>query len=58
MIENEPIITRFAPSPSGRLHLGHAYAAMVAYDAARFSGGYFLVRIEDIDKGRGWPGEN
>jgi len=55
MIEREPVITRFAPSPSGRLHLGHAYAAMVAYDAARFSGGYFLVRMEDIDKNRCRP---
>jgi glutamyl-Q tRNA(Asp) synthetase len=55
MIERQPVITRFAPSPSGRLHLGHAYAAMVACDAARFSGGDFLVRIEDIDQGRCRP---
>jgi glutamyl-Q tRNA(Asp) synthetase len=41
--------TRFAPSPNGQLHLGHAYAAIVAHDRARAAGGEFLVRIEDID---------
>ncbi|MFM5918467.1 MAG: tRNA glutamyl-Q(34) synthetase GluQRS [Novosphingobium sp.] len=41
--------TRFAPSPNGRLHLGHAYAAIVAHDLARERGGEFLLRIEDID---------
>lgn len=41
--------TRFAPSPNGLLHLGHAYAAIVAHDLARERGGAFLVRIEDID---------
>ena len=41
--------TRFAPSPNGLLHLGHAYAAIVAHDLARAAGGEFLVRIEDID---------
>lgn len=41
--------TRFAPSPNGSLHLGHAYAAVVAHDLARTRGGEFLVRIEDID---------
>jgi glutamyl-Q tRNA(Asp) synthetase len=41
--------TRFAPSPNGSLHLGHAYAAIVAHDLARGRGGEFLVRIEDID---------
>lgn len=41
--------TRFAPSPNGQLHLGHAYAAVVAHDLARARGGEFLVRIEDID---------
>lgn len=40
---------RFAPSPNGLLHLGHAYAAVVAHDLARERGGEFLVRIEDID---------
>lgn len=42
-------ITRFAPSPNGLLHLGHAYSAIVAYDLARQAGGKFLLRIEDID---------
>ena len=41
--------TRFAPSPNGLLHLGHAYAAVIAHDLARAGGGEFLVRIEDID---------
>ena len=41
--------TRFAPSPNGLLHLGHAYAAVMAHDLARARGGEFLVRIEDID---------
>jgi len=43
------IVTRFAPSPNGPLHLGHAYAAVVAHDLARARGGRFLLRIEDID---------
>ena len=42
-------VTRFAPSPNGALHLGHAYAAVVAHDLARAAGGQFLLRIEDID---------
>ena len=46
------IVVRFAPSPNGLLHLGHAYAAMVAHDFARERGGRFLLRIEDIDSGR------
>jgi glutamyl-Q tRNA(Asp) synthetase len=41
--------TRFAPSPTGRLHLGHAFAAQVAHSLARASGGLFLLRHEDID---------
>lgn len=45
-------VTRFAPSPSGALHLGHAYSAIMAHDAARRAGGTFLLRIEDIDQGR------
>jgi glutamyl-Q tRNA(Asp) synthetase len=44
-----PIMTRFAPSPTGRLHLGHAHAAIFAWRTARESGGRFLLRIEDID---------
>lgn len=43
------IVTRFAPSPNGPLHLGHAYAAVVARDLARERGGLFRLRIEDID---------
>ena len=46
------IRTRFAPSPNGALHLGHAYAAIVAHDLARGAGGEFLLRIEDIDGAR------
>ncbi len=45
-------VTRFAPSPTGRLHLGHAYSALVAHDFARERDGAFLLRIEDIDIGR------
>ena len=48
-------ITRFAPSPTGRLHLGHAYAALFAADRAARAGGRFLVRIEDIDRSRCRP---
>lgn len=44
--------TRFAPSPTGRLHLGHAWSALCAHDFARLHGGQFLIRIEDIDQGR------
>jgi glutamyl-Q tRNA(Asp) synthetase len=46
------IVTRFAPSPTGRLHLGHAYSAILAHDFARARGGRFILRIEDIDPGR------
>lgn len=55
MSANADIVTRFAPSPSGRLHLGHAYSALFAWQAARDSGGRFLLRIEDIDPGRCRP---
>jgi glutamyl-Q tRNA(Asp) synthetase len=48
-------ISRFAPSPTGRLHLGHAYSAVMAQDAARHSGGRFLLRIEDLDPTRSRP---
>ncbi|MFD2739358.1 tRNA glutamyl-Q(34) synthetase GluQRS [Sulfitobacter aestuarii] len=47
--------TRFAPSPTGPLHLGHAYSALLAHDLARASGGRFLLRIEDIDRARARP---
>ncbi len=48
-------VTRFAPSPTGELHLGHVLAARVAHDLARQSGGRFLLRIEDIDAARCQP---
>ena len=44
--------SRFAPSPSGRLHLGHAFSAAIGHDAARRTGGEFRLRIEDLDPGR------
>ncbi len=47
--------TRFAPSPNGALHLGHAYAVAQAHDLARQLGGAFLLRIEDIDGVRSRP---
>lgn len=46
------VTTRFAPSPTGRLHIGHAFSAIRAHDFARGRGGRFLLRIEDIDGGR------
>ncbi len=47
--------TRFAPSPNGALHLGHAFSALCAHDFARAAGGEFLLRIEDIDGTRSRP---
>jgi glutamyl-Q tRNA(Asp) synthetase len=49
------IVTRFAPSPTGFLHLGHAFAALTAHRAAEQNGGRFLLRIEDIDMTRSRP---
>lgn len=49
------LTTRFAPSPTGHLHLGHAFAALTAWQRAREGGGRFLLRIEDIDPGRCRP---
>ncbi len=46
------VVTRFAPSPTGRLHVGHGASALMAHDFARAAGGRFLLRIEDIDQGR------
>jgi len=43
------VVTRFAPSPTGELHLGHAYSARIAWERAHAAGGRFLLRIEDID---------
>lgn len=48
-------VTRFAPSPTGPLHLGHAYSACLAHDMARASNGEFLLRIDDIDQSRARP---
>ena len=42
-------VTRFAPSPTGPLHLGHAYSAILAHDMARAAGGRFLLRMDDTD---------
>ena len=49
------VVTRFAPSPTGYMHLGHAYAAIFAWRAARERNGRFLLRIEDIDRDRCRP---
>jgi glutamyl-Q tRNA(Asp) synthetase len=49
------VVTRFAPSPTGLLHLGHVHAAAIAWRAARQAGGTFLLRLEDIDPARCRP---
>jgi glutamyl-Q tRNA(Asp) synthetase len=49
------IVSRFAPSPTGPLHLGHAYSCLLAHQHARSHDGAFLLRIEDIDPGRARP---
>jgi glutamyl-Q tRNA(Asp) synthetase len=49
------IVTRFAPSPNGSLHLGHAWSAIMGHDLARQGGGRFLLRVEDIDGTRSRP---
>jgi glutamyl-Q tRNA(Asp) synthetase len=53
--QDHTIVTRFAPSPTGFLHLGHARAVLIAYRRAREAGGRFLLRIEDIDATRCRP---
>src|ERR1700686_736238 len=50
-----PPVFRFAPSPNGYLHLGHAFSALLNFDLARASGGRLLLRIEDIDLSRCKP---
>jgi glutamyl-Q tRNA(Asp) synthetase len=50
-----PPVFRFAPSPNGYLHLGHAFSALLNFDMARAAGGRFLLRIEDIDAARCRP---
>ena len=49
------VVTRFAPSPTGRLHLGHAFSALTAWRLAEELGGTCLLRIEDLDAGRARP---
>ena len=49
---SDPTVTRFAPSPTGYLHLGHVRSALEGWRAARGTGGRFLLRLEDIDKTR------
>src|SRR5829696_2475927 len=48
-------VFRFAPSPNGYLHLGHALSALINFDLARAAGGRFLLRMEDIDRTRCRP---
>jgi glutamyl-Q tRNA(Asp) synthetase len=50
-----PPVTRFAPSPTGKLHIGHGWSALMAFDLARCGGGTFRLRIEDIDGARSRP---
>lgn len=54
-VDNLPLTTRFAPSPTGLLHRGHALSAVLAWQLARVVGGRFIVRIEDIDTTRCRP---
>jgi glutamyl-Q tRNA(Asp) synthetase len=49
------MISRFAPSPTGRLHLGHAFSAVLGHQRAQATGGKFLLRIEDLDQTRSRP---
>ncbi len=55
MLTPMDFVTRFAPSPTGLLHRGHAYSALMAHRAARAAGGRFILRIEDIDRTRCRP---
>lgn len=52
MADDAEIVTRFAPSPTGGLHLGHAFSALLCFEAAQDAKGRFLLRVEDIDRGR------
>jgi glutamyl-Q tRNA(Asp) synthetase len=52
IVSSMPTVFRFAPSPNGYLHLGHAYSALLNFDLAQRAGGPFLLRIEDIDPTR------
>jgi glutamyl-Q tRNA(Asp) synthetase len=53
--DRPPTTERFAPSPTGELHLGHAYSALLGHNAARAAGGRFLLRMEDLDESRVRP---
>ena len=55
MTTSDKSVFRFAPSPNGELHLGHALSALIGWERARAGGGRFLLRIEDIDQGRSRP---
>ena len=52
MTSTDRPVFRFAPSPNGELHLGHAYSALINHAMARVNGGQFLLRLEDIDQER------
>jgi glutamyl-Q tRNA(Asp) synthetase len=52
ILPQQPVVTRFAPSPTGYLHLGHVRSAVEGWRAARRAGGRFLLRLEDIDRTR------
>jgi glutamyl-Q tRNA(Asp) synthetase len=54
-VSDPGFVTRFAPSPTGYLHRGHALSALTAFEAARAAGGRFILRIEDIDRTRCRP---
>jgi glutamyl-tRNA synthetase len=55
MSDQPPVVTRFAPSPTGYLHIGGARTALFNWLHARHTGGRFLLRIEDTDRARSTP---
>ena len=54
-MEQQPVVGRFAPSPSGRLHLGNLLAFLLAWLSAKSRGGRIILRIEDLDPARTRP---
>ena len=52
---SEKVVGRFAPSPTGRMHAGNVYAALVAWLVAKSQGGEIVLRIEDLDRERSKP---